>query len=236
VRAVKSRKIAAIVHLGFASLRGSAQKSDEEAGMSLDRRTFAVACGAALALPGAGWAQTAGDMSIGDAGASVHLVEYASMTCPHCAEFHHTNWTALKTRYVDTGRVRLTMREMVTPPAPVSLGMFQVARCGGAAAPEYFRRVGILFARQNAIVATGSMAGVRDALIAIGAEWGLSQAQIMAALTDQSGVTRIEASIQEAMARGVQQTPSFYINNAAVTDNAFLTPAGMTRILDAALG
>ena len=161
-------------------------------------------------------------------------MEFASATCPHCATFHATNWANLKTNYIDTGRVRLTMQEMLTPPPMVAFGMFQLARCGGADAPEYFRRLGILFERQHAILATGTIAGVRDSLVAAGGEWGLTPDQVMASFSDQAGSDRIMRSIAVADSLGVTSTPTFILNGQRV-DGAFQTAEGMMRILDAAL-
>lgn len=203
---------------------------------SCSRRTLLLAGAAAgfgAVLPA--FAQSADDMTIGAGGAPLHLVEYASLTCPHCAQFHADNWETLRTRYIDTGRVRFTMREMATPPAGVAVGMFQLARCGGVGAEEYMRRVKVLFERQGAILATGSMAGVRDALLATGGEWGLSQDQVMQALMDQSGGERIRRTMESAAALGVNHTPSFLFNGALDDDHAFMEPAGMVRILDARL-
>ncbi|WP_135213104.1 thioredoxin domain-containing protein [Vitreimonas flagellata] len=201
----------------------------------LDRRTFTIGAGALALTAGAAWAQNSDEMfTLGAANAPLHLVEYASATCPHCAHFHETNWARLKSGYIDTGRVRYTLREMVTPPPPVAVAMFQVARCNGADAAEYYRRLGILFERQRAILSSGSMAGVRDALFAVGAEWGLSNEQIWASITDQAGAARVGRSIQEASARGVNSTPTFYLNDQHLADPTFLTPDGMAAILDAA--
>src|SRR5262245_44226707 len=100
------------------------------------RRHFAAGAASLLIAGAAARAQTgatdADAMSIGSATAPVHLVEFASATCPHCATFHAANWATLKTNYVDTGRVRVTMQEMLTPPPVVAFGMFQLARSGGA--------------------------------------------------------------------------------------------------------
>jgi protein-disulfide isomerase len=201
----------------------------------LARRTFTIGAGALALTAGAARAQTSAEMfTLGAANAPLHLVEYASATCPHCAHFHETNWARLKSGYIDTGRVRYTLREMVTPPPQVAVAMFQVARCNGADAAEYYRRLGILFERQRVILSGGTMVGVRDALFAIGAEWGLSNEQVWAAITDQSGAARIQRSIQEASARGVASTPTFYLNDQHQTDPAFLTPEGMAAILEAA--
>lgn len=205
--------------------------------MTLNRRTFALS-GAALVAGAPLLAQADSaveDMTIGAGDAPIRLIEYASATCPHCAHFHATNWSLLKTSYIDAGRVRFTLREMATPPPAVAFGMFQLARCGGADATEYFRRLAILFEHQQAILATGNMAGVRDALVALGGEWGLTREQVIASLTDQQGADRLNQSIEAASERGVTGTPTFYLDDNRIDDPEFLTPEGMTRLLDARL-
>lgn len=202
--------------------------------MLISRRTFAVASAAILAGIAPAMAQARDEMAIGAANAPVSLVEYASTTCPHCAEFHQRNWATLKSAYVDTGRVRLTMREMLTPPPGVALAMFQLARAQGAGASEYFRRLAILYERQHAFFEMQTVEELRVALVALGGEWSLTEAQVMAALTDEAGLARIRRSIEEAHARGVTGTPTFFLNGERVTDPAFHTTGGMRRILDAA--
>jgi protein-disulfide isomerase len=189
-----------------------------------------------LAVGVAGLPQTAfaldGDMTIGDAQSSVHLIEYASMTCPHCAHFHRDEFPQLKANYIDSGRIAFTLREYATPPAPVALAMFQLARCGGAGPQLYFERVGELFTEQRAILQTGTGAGVRDALFAIGARWGLSQETIIAAMQDQSGATRITASMEDAHTVGIRGTPSFTLNGQLISGHSYADLAGP---VDAAL-
>ncbi len=205
--------------------------------MMLTRRGVSLAIGAAYAtLVEPAWGQAASDeMSIGDARAPLHLIEYASLTCAHCAQFHASNWEILRARYIDTGRVRFTMREMATPPAQVAFAMFQVARANNAAAEEYLRRVKILFERQTTILGVGILGEVRDALIATGGEFGLAEADVMAAITDRAGAERLTRSIQGANALGVTHTPSFLFNGVLDDDHAFMTPDGMVRMLEARL-
>lgn len=203
--------------------------------MTFHRRRFLMGAAAAAGASGLAYAQSNDEMTIGLASAPLHLTEYASMTCPHCAQFHLANWTTLKSRYIDTGRVRFTLREMATPPPAIALAMFQLARCEGASPDEYLRRVGVLFERQSAILGAGTLGGVRDALLAAGGQWGLSQAQVLACLNNPLGVQRIQRSIEGAMALGVNHTPSFLFDGVLDEDHAFQTPDGMVRILDARL-
>jgi len=198
------------------------------------RRTFVLTAAALAAAPHA-FAQTTDDHTIGAANAPLQLIEYASTTCGHCAHFHETNWSILKTRYIDAGRVRFTLRELYTPPAPVALAMFQLARCGNANDAEYIRRVGVMFERQSTLLASGNGLAIRDALLAMTREWGITDEQAIAAMNDQASVQRAQRSIEEATARGVTQTPAFVLNGAMMNEPAFRTPEGMTQILDTQL-
>jgi protein-disulfide isomerase len=204
--------------------------------MLLNRRTVALASAAALAGIGPALGQSSDEMTIGAASARVSLVEYASTTCGHCAAFHEHNWRALKANYVDTGRVRLTLRELLTPPPSIALAMFQLARAPGADANEYFRRLAILYQRQRSLLQAGTVEAFRLGLVGLGGEWGLTEAQVMASLNDESGVARIRRSIAQAQTQGVTGTPSFFLNGQPVTDPDFHTPEGMARVLDAAAG
>lgn len=175
------------------------------------------------------------DMTIGAADAPIHLIEYASTTCPHCAAFHEEVWPQLKAHYIDVRKVRFTFREMATAPAPVAVAGFQLARCGGADADTYLTRVGVLFEQQRNILSTGSMQGVRDALVNIGRAAGLSEEQVMACITDEAGAERIRRSAEGAESIGITGTPGFVVNGERIDDPAVVTYEGLSRILDARL-
>jgi protein-disulfide isomerase len=155
---------------------------------------------AALLEPGA-----LPDMVLGDPDAPVTIVEYASMTCPHCANFHNDTLPALKEKYIDTGKVRLILREF--PFDPRAEAGFMLARC---ADDKYFAMVDVLFKQQN------SWAGVenaRDALLQIARLAGFSQESFEACLTNQELLDDIRAVRQRgAEDFGVQSTPTFFIN------------------------
>ena len=69
------------------------------------------------------------DIVEGAAGAPATIVEYASMTCSHCAAFHEQVWPALKAKYVDTGKAKFILREF--PLDPLAIAAFMAARCAG---------------------------------------------------------------------------------------------------------
>jgi len=202
--------------------------------MNISRRSLVLA-GAALAIPGGAYATPVdGDMTIGAPDARVRLVEYASLTCPHCAAFHADVFPRIKAEFIDTQRISFTLREFPTPPAPVSVAMFQTARCGGADASTYFDRVGILFQQQRAILSTGTGQGVLDALVAIGQTWGLSEDQVMSAVMDPSGAARVQATVNDGIERfNLHSTPSLVLNEQLLSGAT--TYVGLSDALNAAV-
>src|SRR5439155_18141168 len=95
---------------------------------------------AELMLPG-----PLGDNSLGSPDAPVTIVEYASMTCPHCAHFHETAFPELKKKYIDTGKVRFIFREF--PLDSLALAGSMLARCAGT--DRFFPMIETLFAQQK---------------------------------------------------------------------------------------
>lgn len=190
-----------------------------------------AACGGDAAK-GAG--VTADDITLGAANAPVHVVEYASATCPHCAEFHESNWEILKREYIDAGKVKFTLREFATAPPQIAVAGFQVARCAGATPEEYYTRLGAIFSQQRTILGPQTMQGAEAALVRIGQLSNLSPDEVRACIRDAAGTERVQAIMDDAQTRGVDSTPTFFVNNEKASDD-FRTPDGMRRILDAAL-
>lgn len=177
---------------------------------------------------------TADDMVLGPADASVTVIEYASTTCSHCAEFHEAAWEQLKTNYIDTGRIRFVLREYPTAPAPIAVAGFQLARCGGASAEQYFTRVGELFRQQRAIFASGTMEGVRQKFVEIGGAAGLSEEQVMQCINDEAGAARVRSTVETADREfQITGTPTFIINGVKLTQAP--TYENISRAIDAAL-
>ncbi|MGE0047204.1 MAG: thioredoxin domain-containing protein [Hyphomonadaceae bacterium] len=208
--------------------------------MNASRREFLCAgSGAALGFAlfaGEASAQANPDITIGGAGSSVHLVEYASLTCPHCAAFHAEVFPRLKQNYIDTQRIRFTLREFPTQPVVVAVSGFLLARCGNPAPDVYYTRIGVLFERQRAILSTGNMEGVRRALVEIGIGWGLSEEQVMACITNEAAVPGIRAVVEEGVSRyGINSTPSLVLNEQVLRDSSAMTFDGLSSVLDAAL-
>lgn len=199
--------------------------------MSITRRTF----NAALALTGlaattsltplrlidATLAQTAaeiahpsslGDMALGDAKAPVTIVEYASMTCPHCATFTKETFPKLKAAYIDTGKVRFIFREF--PLDLTALAGSMLARCVGKDDPaRFFAMIDILF-RQQEVWALRDPTGP---LIEIAKQTNTSKEQVLACLKDQKLLDAIKETQDYAVnTLKVNSTPSFFVNDKAV--------------------
>jgi protein-disulfide isomerase len=209
--------------------------------MRVNRRHMIIAAAAsgaaALAWPRAE-AQTfvtPDDMVLGSPSARVTLIEYASAACPHCAHFHETVFPQLKANYIDTGKVFFIFRETLTAPAAVALAGFQVARCTGADANEYFSRIGEIFADQQQMFATGTMQGVLDTLDMVGSHHGLSPEQVMQCIEDREGQARVQRFDLGSSQFNVTGTPTFILNGQKLEDLRVATYDGMSQILDEAL-
>ena len=147
-----------------------------------------------------------GERSLGDPNAPVTVIEYASMTCSHCAHFHETTFAPFKEKYVDTGKVHFIFREF--PLDPLATSAFMLARC----LPEdrYFAAVDVLF-RQQANWAFA--ANPADALLAIARQIGFTEESFKACLTNQQILDGVNAVKERAASEfAVNSTPTFFIN------------------------
>ncbi len=88
------------------------------------------------------------DQVLGEASAPITIIEYASLTCPHCAAFQKETFPALKERYIDTGKVRYIFREF--PLDNYATAGFMLARCGGDG--KYYPIIDAFFAKQNELL------------------------------------------------------------------------------------
>jgi protein-disulfide isomerase len=145
-----------------------------------------------------------GDMAVGDEKAPITIIEYASMTCPHCAAFHANTYPELKKRYIDTGKVRFIFREF--PLDQLALAAFLLARCAGP--DKYFPMIETLFQQQQKWVVQKPLAP----LMAIAKQTGMSEAAFNECLQNQKLVDGIEDVRQRAMKLKVESTPSFFVN------------------------
>jgi protein-disulfide isomerase len=187
--------------------------------------------GAALVLAGCtGRARGAadGDMALGaPEGAKVTVVEYASVTCHVCASWQEEVWPGFKAKYVDTNKVRYVFREFPTPPVDVATAGFLLARCAGE--DRYFDVVHQMLA---SVKSWDTGVPPRQTLLQIASGVGINPQQLQQCITDEDAIKALEARITAANARGVTGTPSFFVNDVAVTDRSL---DGLSAMIDAAL-
>jgi len=146
-----------------------------------------------------------GDVMIGSDKAPVTVIEYASMTCPHCAHFEETTLPELKKRYIDTGKVRYVMREF--PLDALAAAGFMLARCAGP--DKYETVVETLFAKQPDWVVQQPI----EPLKAIAKQFGFTEDSFNACLANQKVLDNIQAVRDHAVNKlGVNSTPTFFIN------------------------
>ncbi len=159
-----------------------------------------------------------GEHVLGKADAPVTVIEYASMTCPHCAKFDTDVMPRIKSEFIDKGLVRFVFRPF--PLDRLAARASLMAQC--APGEGYFGMVDILFRSQNDWAHAGDENAAMTALKQIGRTAGLSNADIDRCIADQAVADRIVAGMQEAEAKfGIDSTPSFVINGKKYTNMPF---------------
>lgn len=152
-----------------------------------------------------------GEMAMGDPAAPVTMIEYASVTCVHCANFHTSVLPELKEKYIDTGKVYFIFREF--PFDPLALGAFALARCAGD--DKYFPFVDLLFAQHGNWTRSDQPV---NALFNLSKQAGFTEESFDKCVTNQD----IRQGIEAVRDRGAEEfdvnsTPTFFINGKMVT-------------------
>jgi protein-disulfide isomerase len=170
-----------------------------------------------LGLPRAAFAQSSlvaelavagplGDVELGSKDAKATIIEYASMTCSHCAAFHAQVWPKLKEKYIDTGKVRFILREF--PLDPLATAGFMLARCAGN--DKFYAVVDLLFTQQKNWAFTDKPVA---ALASLMKQAGFSQESFEACLKNQQIYEGVNAVKERAAQKfGIDSTPTFFIN------------------------
>lgn len=149
-----------------------------------------------------------GDVVLGADNAPVTLIEYASMSCGHCAEFHKTTYPKLKAEYIDTDKVRFIFREYPLNLQAAAASM--LARCAGKDDPvKYHDMAGLLFSTQDEWVARDTAAQLRR----IASQRGMDDDSFNTCIGNQSMVDGLQAGMAHASIKlRVDSTPTFFIN------------------------
>jgi protein-disulfide isomerase len=149
------------------------------------------------------------DMALGPADAPVTIVEYASLTCPHCAYFNKEVFPRIKSAYVDTGKIRYVFREF---PRDIkdAAGAMLARSIAGDDCGKYFAIIDLLFRQQDALLEKTT-----ETLTRVGKQAGMSQQAIEICLRDQALLDKLTASRKFAVeVLKIPGTPTFFINVA----------------------
>ena len=164
---------------------------------NFSRRLLMVAAvaGAALTLAscnqggGAGAAASTDAMTMGDPNAPVHVEEYASTTCSHCGRFALEVFPAFKAKYIDTGKVKYTLHEFLTPPEAVAAAGFLTARCA------------------------------RGTLLKVAQSAGMTEEQFNKCVQDEKAASALNARVEKAIKdANISSTPTFIFNGKKVKE------------------
>ncbi len=164
-----------------------------------------------------------GDIVLGSDKAPVTIIEYASMTCPHCAHFSATTFPELKKRYIDTGKVRFIFREF--PLDPLAAAGFMLARCAGK--DKFMPIVETLFAKQAEWVVKEPVPPLKE----IAKQFGFTEQSFKQCLTNQKVLDDIQAVRDRANQKlGVNSTPTFFINGKRLVGDVSIDE--MAKVID----
>ena len=183
-----------------------------------------LAQGAAVALDELMAGEALPDVPLGAREAPVTIVEYASMTCAHCAGFYATTFPELKSKYIDPGKVRFILREF--PLDPLAAAGFMLARCAGDDKRNAI--VDLLFAQQKNWAFTDKPL---EALAALLKQTGMSQKTFDACLRNDDLRDKVYKVHDRAAEKfGVTSTPTFFINGKRQTGE--ITSDALAKLLD----
>ena len=151
------------------------------------------------------------DMAIGSAKAPVTITEYSSMSCPHCAAFGENVFPMLRSKYIDTGKVRFVFREFPLDIKAAAASM--LARCiAKDDAEKYLGAVAVLFKQQDRL-----MDQTKDTLKLVGKLNGMSEEEVETCEKDQTLLDKLAADQRYALdVLKVDSTPTFFVNGERV--------------------
>jgi protein-disulfide isomerase len=187
--------------------------------MTLMKHLFAAGALAlaTLAAPLSAQESTITEMTMGPEDAKVTIIEYASFTCPHCANFHNGPLKDLKAEYIDTGKIRFVYRDVYFD--RFGLWASMVARCGG---PDKFFGIADMLYAQQRDWAQGEPAAIADNLRRIGKLAGIEPDALEACLNDRDKAQALVAWYQEnATEHDVNSTPTLIINEKKYGNMAY---------------
>jgi len=190
---------------------------------------FALAFAAPVMAQDAPAAEVLPDVALGAEDAPLTIIEYASFTCGHCANFHNDVFPDLKADYIDTGKVKFVQRDIYFDQPGLWAGI--MARCGEG--EKFYPVADMLFEEQSDWLSGGSGDEVAASLRKIGLKAGMTDDQMTACWDDTAKVEQLIATFQaNATADDIQATPTFIIGDETVPNQAW---DDMKEIIDTKL-
>jgi len=148
-----------------------------------------------------------GDHAIGSMDAPVVVVEYASVVCPACANWHNSVYPELKEKYIDPGHVRFVFREFPTQPERLAYAGFTIANCADES--RFLDNISLQFKRQRALLGAQDRGKAYEELARAS---GLSVEEYEACLADEAWQETYNNKVKTAQNEGINSTPTFVIN------------------------
>ena len=149
------------------------------------------------------------EMVQGEEFAPVTLIEYASFTCPHCADFHKNVLPKLQKDYIDSGKVKFIYREVYFDAPGLWAGL--LARCAGS--ENYFGIANLLYKKQDKWSSGSSSEEILNALMSIGRQAGISNEQTLMCMKDEEkALDLVEAFQKNSKDDSITSTPSLVLN------------------------
>jgi protein-disulfide isomerase len=152
------------------------------------------------------------ELTLGDPNAPITIIEYASMTCSHCAEFHNKTYPDLKKNHIDTGEVKFIFREF--PLDKLAMATSMLARCVDNEISMAF--IEILFKNRDRWISENALNELKN----FSKQAGLDSNEFDACLNNQQLLDDLIAGKEKAIEDyKINSTPSFIINGEVVSGN-----------------
>ncbi len=152
------------------------------------------------------------DHVLGKADAPITIIEYASTTCGHCANFHKTTLPKVKAEWIDTGKAKLIFRDFPTAPQPLSVGASMIAHCSGP--DRYFGVLGLFMENQDKWLGAANPLDAIQKMVRLA---GITADDVQACLQRNDLAQDIQARAEKANKdMDIDSTPTFLINGKKV--------------------
>jgi len=175
------------------------------------------------------FAETGEDHAIGNENAPQTMIIYASVTCPHCAQWFETVWPIIKQEYVETDKLRVVFREFPTAPAQLAFAGFLIANC--APEDQYFEMIEHQMAEQEKLLHSAKLGVAKEAYLEVAKKAGLEdEAAMNECLSNKEEIAQIQTAITLAQSGKIQSVPNFIIGGELYRGKSELAP--LTAYLD----